>query len=86
MLSSNFHNILLQYCGKDHSAFICHCVKSVCIRSYSGPHFPAFGLSTDRYSVSHHIQSEYGKMRTIISPNTDTFHAVCIGEAEQIIG
>ena len=23
-----------------------HCVKSVCIRSNSGPHFPAFGLNT----------------------------------------
>ena len=26
-----------------------HCLKSVCIRSYSGPHFPAFGLNTSRY-------------------------------------
>ena len=23
-----------------------HCVESVHIRSYSGPHFPAFGLNT----------------------------------------
>ena len=29
-----------------------HCLKSVCIRSYSGPHFPAFGLNIERYSVS----------------------------------
>ena len=28
-----------------------HCVKSVHIRSYSGPYFPAFGLNMDRYSV-----------------------------------
>ena len=49
-----------------------HCVKSVRIRSYSGPHSPAFGL---RYSVSLHIQSECGKMRTRITPNTDTFYA-----------
>ena len=28
-----------------------HCVKSVHIRSYSGPHFPAFGLNTERYAV-----------------------------------
>ena len=27
------------------------CVKSVRIGSYSGPHFPAFGLNTERYSV-----------------------------------
>ena len=29
-----------------------HCVKSMRIRSYSGPHFPAFGLNTERYGVS----------------------------------
>ena len=33
----------------------CHCVKSVLIRSYSGPHFsrnfPAFGLNTERYCI-----------------------------------
>ena len=42
----------------------CHCVKSVRIRNYSGPHFPAFGLNTE---------SKCGKMRTRITPNTDTF-------------
>ena len=26
-----------------------HCMKSVCIRSYSGPHFPAFELNTDTF-------------------------------------
>ena len=31
---------------------------------FSGPHFPAFGLNTERYSVSLHIQSECGKIRT----------------------
>ena len=29
-----------------------HCVKPVHIQSYSGPHFPAFGLNTERYGVS----------------------------------
>ena len=29
-----------------------HCVKSVCIQSYSRPYFPAFGLNTERYSIS----------------------------------
>ena len=53
-----------------------HCVKSARIRSYSGPHFPAFGLNTKRYSVPPRIQSEYGKMRTRITQNTDTFYAV----------
>ena len=47
-----------------------HCLKSVRIRRYSGPHFPAFGLNTERYSVSpysvrmqknvDHNNSEYG--------------------------
>ena len=46
-----------------------HCVKSVRIRSYSGPHFPVFGLN---------IQSECGKMQTRITPNTDTFSAVLL--------
>ena len=40
-----------------------HCVKSVRIRSYSGPHFSAFGC---------------GKMRTRITPNTDTFYTVYV--------
>ena len=51
-----------------------HSVKSVRIRSYFVPHFPAFGLNTKRYSVSLRIQSECGKMRTRITPNTDTFY------------
>ena len=45
------------------------CVKSVRIWSYSGPHFPAF-------VVSLRIQSKCGKMRTRITPNTDTFYTV----------
>ena len=28
-----------------------HCVKSVHIRSYSGPYFPAFGLNTEGYGI-----------------------------------
>ena len=52
------------------------CVKIVRIWSYSGPHFPAFGLNTKRYSVSLRIQSECRKIRTRVTPNTDTFHAV----------
>ena len=31
-----------------------HCMKSVCIRSFSGRYFPAFGLNTDQKN------SEYG--------------------------
>ena len=47
---------------------ILYCVKSVRIRSYSGPHFPVFGLNN--------IQSKCGKIRTRITPNTVNFHAV----------
>ena len=32
-------------------ANVSHCVKSVRIWSYSGPHFPEFGLNTERYSL-----------------------------------
>ena len=46
-------------------------MKSVRIQSYSGPHFPAFGLNTEKVSLR--IQSKCGKIRTRITPNTDTF-------------
>ena len=52
------------------------CVKRFRIRSYSGQYFPAFGLNTEKYGVSLHIQSKCGKIQTRITPNTDTFHAV----------
>ena len=41
-----------------------HYMKSVRIRSFSGAHFPTFGLNTERHGVE--------------TPNTDTFHAVTI--------
>ena len=44
-----------------------HYGKNVSFRSFSGPHFPAFG----RY-----VQSKCGKIRTRKAPNTDTFHVV----------
>ena len=55
---------------------VIHCVKSVRIRSYSGPHFPAFGMNTESYSVPLRIPSECGEMWTRITPYTDIFHAV----------
>ena len=51
-------------------------VKSVRIWSFSGPHFSAFGLNTDRNEVSLHIQSGYWKIETKETPNTSTFHTV----------
>ena len=53
-----------------------HYMKSVGIWSFSGQYFPAFGLNTERYGVSHRIQSECGKIWTRKTPNTDTFDAV----------
>ena len=53
-----------------------HCLKSVSIRSIAGPCLPAFGLNTERYRVSVHIQAECWKIWTRKSPNTDSFHAV----------
>ena len=51
-------------------------MKSVRIRSFSGPYFLTFGLNTERYGVSLHMQSECGKIQTRKTPNTNTFHAV----------
>ena len=51
-------------------------VKSVRIQSYSGSYFAAFGLTTERWGVSLRSQSEFGKLWTRITPNTDTFLAV----------
>ena len=58
------------------------CVNSVRIRSYSGPHFPAFWLNTERFGVPLRVQSEYGKMRNRITPNTDIFYAVLVLETK----
>ena len=72
--------ILLQIDGfKKWKMFImldAHYVKSVRIRSYSGPYFPAFGLNTERYGVSLRIQFECGTIWTRLTPNTDSFQAV----------
>ena len=34
-----------------------HCVKSVRIRSYSGPYLPALGLNAERYRLSLRVQT-----------------------------
>ena len=73
MFDKNFHFTKfttwnLQFCLYLLNGRKNYCVKSVHIRSYSGPHFPAFRMNTE-------IETEYGKMRTRITPNTDTFYA-----------
>ena len=72
---------MISYCGKKYlklpdNTVRLQCVKSVRIRSYSGPYFPTFGLNMERFRVFLCIQSECEKMRTRITPNTDTFYAV----------
>ena len=42
-----------------------HCVRRDRIQSYYDPHFPAFGLNTERYRVSLGIKSKYRKMRAM---------------------
>ena len=62
-----------------------HCVKSVRIRSFSGPYFPSFGLNTERYGASLRIQFECGEIRTRITSNTDTFYAVKLPSYQSIL-
>ena len=62
-----------------------HCVKSARIWSYSGPYFPAFGLNTERYFVSLRIRSKCGKIRTRITPNTDTSYALIVTQSSTSI-
>ena len=58
--------------------YYAHSVKAVCIRSYSGQYFSVFGLNAERYGVSLRVQPECGRIRTRITPNTGTSHAVAI--------
>ena len=74
LLLYNLHDCTIN--GKLH--FFCtvlHFVKSVSIRSFSGPHFSTFGLNREIFS---RIQSERGKMQNGKAPNTDTFYAVLL--------
>ena len=47
-----------------------HCIKGVCIRSFSGVYFPAFGINTEIYLLNLCIHSECGKIQTRKSSNT----------------
>ena len=42
---------------KEHFISFHHCIKSVHIQSYSGPHFPAFRINMERYEVYKSIQN-----------------------------
>ena len=71
-------------------------MKSVRIRSFSGPYFPSFGLNTERYSVSLRISlvqmlentdqknSEYGHFsRSVIKGETLAVILFCLSAARK---
>ena len=50
--------------------------KTVHIQNFTGLCFPEFRLNTEIYRLNIQIQSEYRKMMTRKTPNTDTSYAV----------
>ena len=54
--------------------YTCHCKKSVHIQNYSGPYFPAFWLSMERYLRT---KSECRKIG-LLTPKTDVIYPMCI--------
>ena len=53
-----------------------HCVKNIPYLEFSGPHFPAFTLNTEKYRVSLRFHCKCGKMRNRITLNTEIVYAV----------
>ena len=56
--------------------FYNHCVKSVRIRSFSGPYFSAFRLNTEICRANLCSQFKCGEIGTRKTSNTDTINAV----------
>ena len=75
-LHSTYRWMVLSFLKRLKDYCIFHCVKSIRIRRFSGPYFPAFELNTERSEVSPRIQSKCRKKQTWKTPNMDTFHAV----------
>ena len=57
-------------------SLITHCVKSVEIRSFSGPYFPVFGLNTEICGVISAFSPNTGKYGSEKTPYLDTFHTL----------
>ena len=53
-----------------------HCVIGVYIGSFSAPYFPAFELNKGKYGVYLRTQSKRLKIRSMKTPNADTFRTV----------
>ena len=64
-----------KYSTETHRGFL-HCAKSLSSRSFSGPHFPVFGLNTEICFVNLHIQSECEKVGTRKTRNADTLYVI----------
>ena len=75
-----------KFCSYYHHLLHCHCMKSVQIRSFSGPYFSAFGLNTERYSGSLRIRSECGKIRTRKKIRSWTFFMQCAALIIRLFG
>ena len=58
-------------------------MKSVRIRSFSGPSFPAFGLNTERYYYLSVFNPNAGKNGQKKLGIRDTFNAVPIGKFDK---
>ena len=64
--------MILNWTSTKYDTSIKHFLKSVRIWSFSGPYFPAFGLTTEIYRLSFRIQSKYRKIKTRKTLGTDT--------------
>ena len=71
-LHSTYRWMVLSFLKRLKDYCIFHCVKSIGIRRFSGPYFPAFGLNTERSEVSPRIQSKCGKKTDL--KNTEYGH------------
>ena len=61
ILNQKYFNFCLKVLALWKMSKILHCVKSVRIWSYSGPHFSAFGLNSERYEVLSVFSPNVGK-------------------------
>ena len=69
--AGNFLKIFLGFWGFWGSCFhekFFHCVKSVRIRSFSGPYFPAFELNTEKYfeHIFHHYAHAWKRLNYFV--------------------
>ena len=81
LLIPGFSKVLVKYSKTKDSCFVffypvMYCVISVRIRSYCGPHFPAFSRIWTEYGVFSPNAGNCGKNADHNNSDTDTFYAV----------